>query len=315
MHRLICTLALAALVCGSRAAADDLRDPLMKALGDRFEFVSGEFGEASVNIGGSRFWFAKVRPKQAGEFAISYTTHFDKVDDRPDRVVHVLPFSVGQRGAPRIIYYDPHVYITGSKPHLNVGDVLVIPIHAPRVDTKYTFADATNEKSVRDFFEIFNGYPHEYFMKRARETPMVVRIPKEVELIGSWRDLSTINGSRDDVAEIFAYLKLACAGEFRFAGRRIDKSNGRDVNVRVLPADKPVTVPIPFTEYREYRNGNESGGQVRFSSGTPEAHVGDHLLLRCGVYFNRGNAPEVPKLAEVVTKRFLPVPFYRPEKK
>src|SRR5262247_999195 len=58
---------------------DDLKKDLTKALGDDFEFVDGEIGHVEQNWSSmvGRFWFAKVRPKKAGDFAIMYTVRFE----------------------------------------------------------------------------------------------------------------------------------------------------------------------------------------------------------------------------------------------
>ena len=117
---------------------DELQKGLMAALGDSFEFLGGEEGQAKERGAAVRFWFAKVRPKTAGEFAISYSTQFDFPPKEllfppgPERGEYLIPFTVGECGAPRVIL--PRAWGGSCYPAVNVGDAVIIPIHIGRFD-------------------------------------------------------------------------------------------------------------------------------------------------------------------------------------
>jgi hypothetical protein len=94
-------------------AVEELKKGLMSALGDSFEYLGGEVGRTDARAGGwgaERFWFARVRPKRAGEFALSYTITFDfpagagGFGPLPDKAEYILPIKVGNRHAPRLIH-------------------------------------------------------------------------------------------------------------------------------------------------------------------------------------------------------------------
>src|SRR4051794_15381996 len=80
---------------------DELREGLMAALGNSFEFLGGEMGRTKARVGSwaaERFWFARVRPHKSGSFSVSYAVTFDfppkarKVRRLPEKAVYVIPF-------------------------------------------------------------------------------------------------------------------------------------------------------------------------------------------------------------------------------
>ena len=108
----------------------------MAALGDSFEFVSGECGRTKATAGtwaAECFWFAKVRPKKAGRFAVGYTITFDfeltplyRANWRwSDSATYILPLAIGEKGRPRLMATNPP-----TPPR---------PIHSPPLATRSSF--------------------------------------------------------------------------------------------------------------------------------------------------------------------------------
>ncbi len=91
---------------------EELRKGLTSALGDSFEYLGGEIGWTKARIGSwgaERFWFARVRARKPGEFALSYSIRFEFPADtrqnwlKPDRAVYTIPIKIGDRGAARVV--------------------------------------------------------------------------------------------------------------------------------------------------------------------------------------------------------------------
>jgi hypothetical protein len=175
-------------------AADELRDGLMAALGKEFEYLSGEFGRAKANAGrtgAERFWFARVRPRAAGEFALCCAVRFNFSDNprkpAPDRRVYLLPIKIGQRSMPRVVW--PGSWGGSAYPHANVGDSLVIPIHLDPSWVGHTFTTPTGEdRRVQAFFHVANGsFEHERYMKPAAAMPLVRNQATDwLDLLAGW---------------------------------------------------------------------------------------------------------------------------------
>jgi hypothetical protein len=321
---------------------DALKTGLMAALGDSFEYVGGEVGRAgqrSVDFPGVRFWFAKVRLKAAGDFAVMHTSEFDVANaanmTRPLRKVqqYIIQIKVGERGGPRLII--PGAYGGSAWPHANVGDVIIIPVPFDRRWKGHTFAVLDEkDRRVKSFFSVVDrGRRHETIMKQAAEKAVVRNDGGDwLDLLASWGDSlpnHVMGGpTRHDLS---AYLQFKRPGEFNLAGRlvnpdqkRADLSTKRSdyaaphepigeaqgkpddgVAFRVRPKNDPVTVVLDHI----FRDG--SSGAV--PSGTIEVRVGDRVLMRCGEYSTAGDGkPHAYREGVLIVRPFKPVePYFR----
>lgn len=291
----------------------------MAALGDSFEFVGDAVGHLEHHPGNrtqGRLWFAKVRPKKAGEFAIAYTVRFDYPDElRIDKKgpldvgqgEYLLPFRVGERGAPRIVF--------GGSPtaSANVGDTFLVPVHVDHYRTGHVFTAPGQEKpEVRASFPTTEEEQHEKNLKRAAAKPLV-RIDPEarVELQASWGQ-SLVNRPLTEVHHsLVAYLEFRKPGEFNLDGR-LDKAGepavGDGAPFRVVARDQPVTVLVGWQWRRE-----GAGTIDHFQPGTIEARVGDRALIGAGAYVTGATGdgkPEPYPPGVVVSRPFKNVEPY-----
>lgn len=286
-------------------AVDELRHGLMEALGDKFEYLDGEVGRTQTRVGGwsaERFWFAKVRPKAAGEFAVSYAITFDWPDKAspnkalmPERAVYVLPIKIGECGAPRVI--QAGAWGGSAYPHANVADTLIIPIHVDRYRVGHRFETLTTEhSSVRSFFRVASEREHEQFLKRAAAEPVVRNEAADwLDLLASW---GMSFGNRPGTAmshSLTAYLEFKKLGEFNLVGGLAEPNadTGEGTSLRVVPKDQPVTVLLEYFYYGEHAGGEHAGQRTvsksgAVGSGTIEARVGDRVVVGCGDYSTPG---------------------------
>lgn len=289
----------------------DLEKGLMAALGDSFEFVGGELGyvESGFRIQG-QLWFARVRPKKSGNYAIMYSVRFDYPEELqnimkgPLRVKegeYILPFRIGERGTPRIVGGEGV-----PAPIANVGDTLIIPIHVDHFRTGHVFSAPGNEKSeVRASFSISDENRHEQILKRVTDKPVVRNDANEqVKLLASWGQ-SSINRPLTELHHsLTAYLEFRKPGDFNLTGRLVEadvKHEDDGIPFRVLPRDQPVTVRLGWMWRREGSHTID-----HFPSGTLEARVGDRVLIYCGGYVTpaKRNAMPEPYRPAVVMKPF-----------
>jgi hypothetical protein len=306
-------------------AVNELTKGLMAALGDSFEFLGGEVGRTETSIpsrAAGRFWFARVRPRKSGEFAITYTVRFNspsnlsKETQLPDRAEYLVPIKVGERGAPRVV----HAGQSGGStyPPANVGDTLLIPIHVDRYRIGHTFATPDKEDSGAKGF--FNRYTHEEYMKLAAARPVVHNeTAGRLQLLASWgTSLSDRAGTRN-FHSLTAYLEFTKSGEFNLAGRLADAgATGEDGGsaFRVVARDEPITTLLGSVFYQEQRGSSRSGWLGTIGRGTHEMRIGDRVLIECGEY---PAAPMEPVKAYrpgvVVLQPFKAIAPYTPESK
>lgn len=306
-------------------AVDELKKGLLAALGDSFEYLGGEVGriDQGTRIGSTkaeRFWFAKVRPKRAGEFAFTYTARFDypanvkKKIEWPERAEYTMPIRIGERGASRVI--RPDFFSGSTSPHANVGDTLIIPIHVDRYLTGHTFATPDkDDSSVKAFFSVANENTHERHMERAAAKPVVRNEAADrLQLMASWGS-STVNRSLTKTSHtLTAYLEFTKSGEFNLGGRLADadeKTGDAGTAFRVVPKDKPVTVVLQ--SIWPYRRGYTSHGSV--GCGTLVVRIGDRVLIGCGGYSTGTESEEAYRLGVVVVRPFKGIENYTPEGK
>lgn len=291
---------------------ETFRKDLMSALGDSFEYLGGEVGRTTGQSGywgAQRFWFAKVRAKKAGKFAVSYTIDFDFPPDdkwsnlRPEKAIYVIPIKIGDRHAPRVV--QPGTFGGSAWPHANVGDALVIPINVDSYRTGHTFARvAADDRRVVSFLSVVGERQHERHLKQASKEPVVRNDAADwVDLLASWhRGMVSRLSSGPYHHDFTAYLEFRKTGEVSLSGRLADadeKGAAEGTSFRVRAKDKPVTVVIEHFGYKEYR-GKETpltgGSSGHVSSGTLQVRVGDRLIVPCGGYETPANQHEVPRV-------------------
>lgn len=272
------------------AVANELRDGLMAALGNSFEYVGGEFGSAVANVNNrreERFWFARVRPMAAGEFAVSYTVKFEfpnnfRVPATESRM-YVFPIKIGQRGMPR--YVETGRWGGSAYPHANVGDWLVIPIHLDRNGVGHTFTTPVAEdRMLKAYFHVMSAWEREQYVKPAPDKPLVSNQAADwLTLHSGWGESFSSRSSFGPRSHrLTAYLEFKQPGEFNVAGRLADgdkETTDDEASFRVVPRDKPVTVRLEHLYYFE-----GGWGSARVEGGTIETRVGDRLMMRCGRY-------------------------------
>lgn len=334
--RLVVAVSLIGLLSTTHAAApadasekpvavDELQKGLMAALGDSFEYVGGELGRARDASTGSghaeRFWFAKVRPKKAGEFAFTYCASFDipadakKKIEVPDRAEYTMPMKVGERGAPRIL--RPGNEGGTIYPSVNVGDTLIVPIHVDRPLTGHTFAACDKEDpAVKAYFSVANENIHERYMKLAATTRPVVRTEAadQLQLLASWGSTSVNRSLTENHHWLTAYLEFTKIGEFNLAGRLVDaegKAEDAGSAFCVVPKDEPVTATLE--SIWPYRRGYTSSGYI--GCGTLEVRIGDRVLIGCGEYTTGAKRVDGYRSGVVVVRPFKALELYTPEEK
>ena len=316
---------------------EELRKRLTAAIGGSFEYLGGELGRTKAVGGvlGERFWFAKVRPKNAGEFAIEYAVNFIFPDGPNaelarrlhDHAVYIFPFKIGERGALRVVIANS-TWGGSAYPHANVGDTLILPVNVDRCvkDHAFTLRDVTDRPEA-SFFKVAGYRRHEDNMKRNSAKPVVRNDAADMlELLASWGD-STVNRSLTRLSNgLTAYLEFKRPGQFDLAGRLADQRDKADMPkapetpIHVLPKDQSVTVLLEYVECAEHQGQLGKTLHVtssgNFPPGTIEARVGDRVVLGCGGYWTPANEKqEGYRLGLVEIKKFAAVEPYTPETK
>lgn len=303
-----------------------LKSGLMAALGESFEFVDAEAGRVEAPVRdwvAERFWFAMVRAKAAGEFAISYEAKFPDVGNNnerrlPERATYTLHMKVGQRGAARII--RPGGYTGSAWPHCNVGDTLIIAVHIDRHLSGHRFNVADmKDQSVVAFFAVANESPHDSYLKRVAEKQVVKNEAADrLDLLASW-GISV--GNRPGTAtghRLRAYLEFTQPGSFNIAGRLADAGANHDqpgTPLRVVTKEEPVTAVVEAIRCVEHTGESTYHTTNSIPSGTLEVRVGDRIVVDCGSYSTPGLAPVEYRPAVVSILPFKARGAYRPEAK
>ena len=299
---------------------EELKKNLVAALGDSFEFVGAEVGQVEHQSGywaRGRFWFAKVRPKKAGDFALTCTVRFEhprrgELVNKGRLLVesgeYVYPFRVYERGTARIVGGG------APTPAANVGDTLVIPVCVDQYRTAHTFALSGGAKPAdRATTWPTDAEQHKQFLKRGLVKPPVRNDAGEpTELLAAWGQSSVNRPLTELHHHLSAYLELRKAGEFNLAGRLTEadeKTAGDGMALRVVARDQPVTVLLGWLWIREGPSTID-----HFPPATVEARVGDRVLLGCGGYVTPAKGDAGPyRPGVVVTRPFKDVKPYTPE--
>ncbi len=305
---------------------DELRNGLMAALGDSFQFVSGEFGQSNTPISpawGDRtsFWFAKVQPKAAGNYIVSYTTDAPPLPEgvkdrgRPKNITYRFPFTIGERGTPRALL--PDGYYGPAQPIVNVGDALIVPVYVSikpssfaRVDPRETWYFPSDKEYFR----------HDVVMKSATKKAEV-RLDVSIDDEDSLTTLavsasSSVNRPGDETHHgISAYLEFVKPRQFHLVGQidRVDDALGSDqAMVRVVEGDRAISVMLQQFRYGTHDGIFKTGGSECIDGGTMEARAGDRIILSCGEYRTQGiDFPEKYRAGVVSVRAFKDIPAYR----
>ena len=305
----------------------ELEAGLTAALGPDFDYLGGELGRTKASIGSwaaERFWYAKVRPTKAGQFAVAYEVGFDFLfppdDPRaglwqwPTRAVYLVPIAVGEKGRPRQITHG-----SGGQayPHANVGDTLLIPVHIDWQRVGHTFrrVDPAGPE-VSSFFSVYGEPVHDRYLGTGLDPPVVAnRAADKVKLLAHAHSSVSNRPGTHTAHHLSAYLEFVAPGEFALGGRLADeKAAGESVSFRVVAKDRPVTVVLEHVYYTEHRSGFRSSGASYVGGGTPEVRVGDRMLFGAGGYGTAGLGPPKKLRTGVVEERpFKATPTYTPE--
>lgn len=301
---------------------DDLEKGLMTALGDAFEFVGGELGLTRGEVGAwgaDRFWFAKVRAKTAGDFAVSYTITLNfpanpNFPPLPEKAMYLIPIKIGERDAARVIQHSWQG--DWSWPHANVGDTLIIPIHVDRFRIGHTFERRDSKDRDVDSYFLTGGrwVQHDKLMKMAAEKPAVVNDAKELDLLASWATSSVFVLKTRASHSNTGYLQFTQPGEFNLVGRLAMDKDDSGTSFRVAAKDKAVTVCLGHFTYAEHTEKEGATKSCEIASGTVEVRVGDRVVIECGQYVlpNPAKAEQLQS-GVVVSRPFKAIPPYTPE--
>jgi hypothetical protein len=313
---------------GKPVVVEDLKRGLMTALGPAFEYLGGEVGNAKARVGAlgaERFFFATVRARTPGEFALAYTVAFDlpaaagNAPPRPDKGVYVIPLKIGERDHPRVL--RPKGWGGSAYPHANVGDTLLIPIRVDRFCTGHTFARLDPRgKEATAFFSVAAATQHERLLKLAAAKPVVVNeAAEQLDLLGSWSSSAVARSLKWANYSLSAYLQFKKPGEFNLATRLAKgKPNAVDAGVsfRVVPKNRPVTVCLEHFDYTEHTGQRTVRGSATLDPGTLEVRVGDRVSLNCGGYKGPVREPgESGQQGLVVVQPFTSIQPYTPDPK
>jgi hypothetical protein len=310
---------------------DEFKKGLTAALGDNFEYLGGEAGWTTSAAGtrrAERFWYARVKAKTAGEFAVSYTVEFHfpgmvkTKRQPPDRAVYTFPIRIGEKGAPRVVS-GPGSHGGSAYPHANVGDTLLIPVHVDWYVTGHAFAaPAKDEPHVKAFFSVAGDAKHETYLKLAAPKPVVTNdTGGRLDLLASWHSSF---GDRPGISvhhSLTGYLEFKQPGEFNLAGRLQDadeKAAGDGVPYRVVAKDQPITVVLEYFSHTEHTGKSRFHMSNYVKPGTVEVRVGDRALVGCGGYVTPAKpvgGKEEERQGVVVIRPFTNVEPYRPEPK
>ena len=309
-------------------AVDELKKGLMAALGDNFEFVSGECGRTKATAGtwaAERFWFAKVRPKKAGRFAVGYTITFD-FELTPfqrtnwkwsDSATYILPVAIGEKGRSRLMATS--AYAAPAYPLATVGDTIIIPVHVDRFRTRHTFfTPEPKEPHVRAFYSVAGESMHKRYMESRAVEPVVRNDAAEyVNLLSTWGSSIANRPGTATQHSLNAYLEFAGPGNINLAGRLTDaeeKMAGEGTAFRIRAKDEPITVGVEYAIYKEVTGPANFHSSAHVAFGTREVRVGDRLLLGVGGYSAPGiDHPKDFRPGAVVTRPFKPQESYAPE--
>jgi len=305
---------------------EELRKGLVSALGKSFEFIEGEAGRVDAKMGGwsaERFWFAKVRPKEPGEFAVSYSITFDfpkktrETGLPPERATYTIPMKIGKRGAPRIVL--PGSTFGGSTyPHANVGDAVLIPVHVGPFRRNHMFSSDKDDKYTQAFFSTVAERRHERYMEcGSRGLPVRNDISRRLRLLACWGRSSVDRGRLNAHHEVTAYMEVDQPGEYNLAGRLLRPSRKAveaGTPIRALPKDLYVTVVLEHTRYVERAGKFTTHSSGTVPGGTIHVRVGDRIVLGCGDYRTPvAEKHDTHRPSVVMALPFKDAHAYRPE--
>jgi hypothetical protein len=309
------------LLCAVPLAADPAPEPkrvpdaaafpkaFAAVLGDHFEYLGGEPGRTKGNAGSwaaERFWYAKVRARIPGKFVLTYRIRFEfparlaAPDLMSPAAEYTFRIAVGEAETPRLFHPHPGVYGGAVYPHANVGDTLLIPVHADPFRVDHRFDPVRRVADDDPLFRVLGERTDAYFLKRDAGRPVVRNDAADrLELRAAWGG---------------AYLEFTAADTFNLVGRLAGMEPvGPGVPFRVRPRDRPVTTLLEVAGYVESAGGSRLHGDSWARRGTLEARVGDRVVVDSAAFAAPHRLPPGAEIVPVVD--FLPfrdVPHYAP---
>jgi hypothetical protein len=321
-HRQLLLAALVASAVGRAAgqpppAADrfePLRKGLATAVGDRFEFLGGTVAETEP---GERFWLAKLRAREAGEFVLRYDVTLG--EPRPkfgpdyDRAEFSVYLVIGKADTGRA--YRVGRYETTAYPHACVGDTLTVPIRISLRDTNHrfsmprerSFADDVVLKSLRE------GMDREELLKHFHgDLEIDNQARARLKLLGAAVGSHADRSGREVTHDLAACLDPQEPGRFNLTPTLDLKGPAQ----RPPPEARPfeiiargdlLTALVTRWDVRESGAGGTSLRTQTIPAGVSRLRVGDRLVLWCGSYRTaRADPPDKPPRIDLILQPFAP---------
>jgi hypothetical protein len=295
---------------------------LAAALGDHFEYLGGEPGRVRARVGSAaaeRFWYAKVKAKAHGRYVLTYSIRFgwpERVTASwrmPTEAEYTFRIAVGAADAVRV--FEAGGYGGSAYPHANVGDTLLIPIHADPFRLDHRFEPVRKLADDEPGFSVLAGRSDERYLKNPANPPVVRNgAADRMKLLASWVGSF---GNRPGTAtghSLGAYLELTAPGTFGLTGWLVGADPAESgAPFRVLPKGRPATVLLESFGYTEVKGKGRTHSTRAVRHGTLEARVGDRVVVACGGYTTPGLTPADPSKTGVVESLpFRDVPAYEP---
>lgn len=331
MLRLLPLLLLAAPLAAAPVAPEPKRVPDVAAfpaafgaaVGEHFEFLGGERARIRSSMGSysaERYWVAKVKPRAAGRYVFSYqsTFHWPEIvtkqwKNKGGDAEYTFRIAVGEAGSPRVI--QPGGYGGSAYPHLNVGDTLLIPVHADPFRDDHRFAPVRKLAAGEPGFDILAERTAERYLKGKADPPVVANAAgAHAKLLGTW--IGSF-GNRPGTAtshSLGAVLEFTTPGTFNLGGRlAAGKADVAGAPFRVLAKDRPAVVLMESLGYVESNGKFRSSSTSAVRPGTIEARVGDLVIVGAGGYHTSGlSGPDRDRTGVVEALPFHDVPHYEP---
>jgi hypothetical protein len=264
-----------------------------------------------------RFWVAKVKPKAAGRYVFSYksTFHFPefvvKQWGKGGDAEYTFRIAVGEPGTPRV--FQPGGYGGSAFPHLNVGDTLLIPVHADPFRADHRFAPVRKLAAGEAGFDILAERTAERYLKGKADPPVVANAAgAHAKLLGTWIGSFGNRPGTSTQHSLGAVLEFTAPGEFNLGGRlAAAKAEVTGAPFRVLAKDRPAVVLMEYVGYAETNGKFRTSSTSTVGHGTLEARVGDVVIVNAGGYNTPGlTPPDRDKTGVVEVLPFHDIPSY-----
>lgn len=269
---------------------EQLQRNLTAALGNRFEFVEGQLAEKSRD----RYWLAKVRPKQEGEFVLRCEIKNQKPDaagyDGRTITYHLVIGKAGFARVHNLSHYGTYVY-----PHACVGDILILPVPVFFADDiAHCRFEMPQDQSPEDenWFRIIKEIADAVQEMKKRTGNIEIRNGANdvLALVTGIAESHTSRSSKGPTIHTFdAVFDVVKPGKFNLETSLKwkdgeNKQAPQKVSFGVIAKDQPLSVMIDQWEIRSYSGNFTSGGTGRVSVSIHPLRVGDWMILFCGEY-------------------------------